>query len=212
MPLFLYSQIDQDVSVQKDRDRAAIITASQGVTLSAHNKQKLDAFLKSVEELHHVCNRKHGEPAAVLNARLHNLSIAAKKKIEESMIQNYASSEVIGELNFLETYLNRHKSHHDLKYEYIKAGIITAIALIGCFASVILLPSTLSLFLVLDVLLLAASSFIALFFGEKSIDTYKLAHDHQLRHIQSFFGPPLSLNALDTMYLGPTPNAVEIEI
>jgi len=104
MPLFLYSQIDQDVSVQKDRDRAAIITASQGVTLSAHNKQKLDAFLKSVEELHHVCNRKHGEPAAVLNARLHNLSIAAKKKIEESMIQNYASSEVIGELNFLETY------------------------------------------------------------------------------------------------------------
>ncbi|MDF1828289.1 MAG: hypothetical protein P1U39_08435 [Legionellaceae bacterium] len=212
MPLFLYSQIDRDVSVQKDEDRAAIITASQDANLSTINKQKLDAFLKAVEELYHLCNRKHGEPADVLNLRLHNLSIEAKNSIELNLEQNFASSEVIGELNFLETYLNHHKNHHDLEYEYIKDGIITAIALIGCVASVVLLPSTLSLFLVLDVLLLAVSSFTALFFGEKSIDTYKLAHHDQLSHIQRFFGPAPSLNELDTIYLGPTDDAVEFEI
>lgn len=52
---------------------------------------------------------------------------------------------------------------------------------------------TLSLLLALCVLFMTASSFTALFFGEKSIDIDKLAHNDQLSHIQSFLAQRFQL-------------------
>lgn len=201
MPFFFYSQIDSDVAAQKNQDRAAIIEAAQGVMLSVEDKQKLNDFLLSVEELYHLCNREPKEPAVVLNQRLHNLSVEAKKKIESNGELNHQTRDLTSELNFLGAFLNNDKKYHDLEYEYIKCGVITAIALIGCLASVVFFPGSISLFLALDVLLLVVSSFTALFFGEKSVDTYKLAHDYQLNNIRNFFGDEPSMDEFNTTYI-----------
>tara|TARA_R110002126_G_scaffold273866_1_gene418543 strand:+ start:66114 stop:66743 length:630 start_codon:yes stop_codon:yes gene_type:complete len=209
MPFFFYSQIDSDVAAQKNQDRAAIIQAAQGVALSMDDRRKLNDFLESVEELYHLYNREYTKPARGLNQTLHNLSIEAKTKIEIKRERNHQTRDLADELNFLGDLLHLNMNDFGLKNEYIKGGIITAIALSGCFASVVLFPGSIGLYLALDVLLLAVSSFTALFFGEKSVDTYRLAHDCQLKSIQSFFGPESSL---DTLYIEPVDNAQEIII
>ncbi|MDF1683132.1 MAG: hypothetical protein P1U36_00600 [Legionellaceae bacterium] len=194
MPFFLYSQIDKDIAVQKEQDRSAISNAAKNTTLSAEDKQKLQNFIRSIEELYHLFNREYGVPAEALNTRLHNLSVFAKTKIEMGMGVNYENNTVPSELNFLGRLLNNHKSNDNLKQDYFKAGVIAGLALALSLLAVAALSVSIYagmatiLIGVCCLLMAAASGFVALYFGEKSIDTYKLEQDHQLNNIQSFFG------------------------
>lgn len=214
MAYFLYSQIGTDVAAQKAQDRKAINLAAKanGADLSADNKQKLQDFLESIEELYHLFNREYRYPAVILNETLHDLSVEARKKIETG---ERRTTDACNQLECLGEYLDEYKQTHDLKNEYIVGAAITAIALIGCLASVALFPATASLFLCLDVLLAAVSSYTAIYFVEKSLDTYHLEQDYQLNNIQSFFGgrPAVpEVNERDKEVLEPLDDAEELLI
>jgi hypothetical protein len=209
MPFFFYSQIDSDVAAQKNQDRKDINRAVQGTALSADNKQKLQDFLESVEELYHLFNREYKYPASNLNNILHDLSVEARNRIDTD---DEVRAEAWDQLSRLNLYLAQYKQENNLPREYITGGIITAIALIGCLASVVLFPATASLFLWLDVLLAAVSSYTAIYFVEKSIDTYHLEQNYQLNNIQSFFGARPAVKELDKEFIAVLDGAAEFVI